>query len=821
MISLGRDSWCAICGVTIESHVIKLRLMWPRGFSTYDPDAVRDADVEWLDQVHLLGYNPLATTGSKFYVSDVAIVGRGIEMATETRTDPAFAGVDVRRLRVYRNNKGPERVIPFHWECYKTLALYLTGTSNTTRIRKGALYRALDRFSVVRNFQQRAGLIEYKCLSLDYGDANMAQKDYWECIPGQEYTVFGPQCHLPLKDAMATYISGPEFEKLAQCHYEVKGESNPLTVLPEIVIFGVSEILDNVSLINLFCASLETYSSLRNNGSFWRRRIITHLPYFVELHEYLKEQSQSLENRDFRKIFLWADAASKPRSGVTRLMFPVANRRRIWNVCEQIGKVYNQEPQQKAVTEGYLGCRARKSERQVLGDTGEPGLYFRSAHFLRDWTELRRPWTLNLFWNSEGDLSGMAITFEQDQRIFGHKPQEIGSCQTTGSFAGGIWIKGFVFHIYASSALRSRQTCSWNYSSCKGVTVYLTDGSEYTYGQNDEHLLRMPFAAAKNMIIVGISGTLTTYGIYPFIEKMRILQAATNGEPFSGELLKHRDQEISCWNPVNCMFKSLISPSEELRLNLCKGRVRNFERWHCLVPLNTLVLANDTNELSQIRSISAYLIRDPKCLNPWSKHCCDIGNLRVTTDVETRYLRDVDDDGSIWPEQRWDTFHIDGPGGEIIEEVTVHHALSHDPSPKAIEIHTNLGRSVIWGMDMERDEGGDETSQPCAPILSQGPPTHLRPDDGFAIVGLVMGCGKIFGRWHSDEYYIEPSTAPGCLSYSRRVKDGGEDYVDQEDSWGPWTKEQYDRRNESTIHTGMSKFGIITKRITDGPKVDI
>ncbi|KAF5720972.1 hypothetical protein FMUND_3875 [Fusarium mundagurra] len=688
-------------------------------------------------------------------------------MATETRTDPAFAGVDVRRLRVYRNKKGPERVIPFHWECYKTLALYLTGKSDTTRIRKGALYRALDRFSVVRNFQQREGLIEYRCLSLDYGDANEAQKDYWECIPGQEYTVFGPQCELQLKDDIATYISGPEFEKPAQCHYEVKRESNPLTALPETVIFGISEFLDNDSLINLFCASSGTYSSLTNNDSFWKRRIITHLPYFFELHEYLKEQSQSLENRDFRKIFLWADAASKPRPSVIRAMFPVANRRRIWNVCEQIGEVYNQEPQQKAVTEGYLGCRARKSERQVLGETGEPGLYFRSAHFLRDWTELLRPWTLNFFWNSEGDLSGIAVTFEQDQRIFGHKPQESGSCQTTGSFAGGVWIKGFVFHIYASSALRSWQTCSWNYSSCKGVTVHLTDGSEHTYGQQDEHLHRMPFAAAENMIIVGMKGTLTahkTYGIYPFIEKMRILQAATNCEPFSGELLKHRDQEVSCWNPVNCMFKNLISPTDDLRLSLCKGRIRNFERWHCLVPLNTLVLANDTSELSQIRN---------------------------------------------------------GPGGEVIEEVIVHHALSHDPSPKAIEIYTNLGRSVIWGMDMERGEGGDETSQPCAPILSQGPPTHLRPDDGFAIVGLVMGCGKVFGRWHSDEYYVEQSKASDCLSYSRRVKDWGEDYIDEEDSRGAWTKEQYDRRNESTIHTGMSKFGIITKRITDGPKVDI
>lgn len=118
---------------------------------------------------------------------------------------------------------------------------------------------------------------------------------------------------------------------------------------------------------------------------------------------------------------------------------------------------------------------------------------------------------------------------------------------------------------------------------------------------------------------------------------------------------------------------------------------------------------------------------------------------------------------------------------------------------------------------MERGEYGDETNKPCPPNMSHRLPTHLRPDDGFTIVGLTMGCGKVFGRWHSDEYQVERSKAPDFHSYSRRLKDKGEDYVDEKDSRGPWTKEQYDRRNESTIHTGMSKFGIITKRITGSP----
>ncbi|KAF9773830.1 hypothetical protein IL306_008268 [Fusarium sp. DS 682] len=247
---------------------------------------------------------------------------------------------------------------------------------------------------------------------------------------------------------------------------------------------------------------------------------------------------------------------------------------------------------------------------------------------------------------------------------------------------------------------------------------------------------------------------------------------------------------------------------------MCKGRIVNSERWHSLVPLNTLVLANDTSQLSQIRSISAYLIRDKFRLSDRGNYCCDVGNLRVATGEETRYLRDTDDDGSIWPEQRWDTFEVDGPGGERIEEVRVHHALLRDPSPKVIEIRTNWGRSVLWGVDMKPDRDGEETNEPV-PLVRRRQLTHLRADYGFAIVGVVMGCGKVYGRWDAGKDGIQQDDPLLKYEFVGRSHSSTKDYIDDEDVRGPWTKEQYDRRNEATIHTGMSNFGIITRRIAD------
>ncbi|KAK7583611.1 hypothetical protein V3481_012895 [Fusarium oxysporum f. sp. vasinfectum] len=702
----------------------------------------------------------------------------------------------------------------------------MTGTPDTSKINKGALYRAFDRVAVIRRFEGPNP--EYRCLYLDYGDANEAQIHRWECNPGKEYTVFSPWYNAQLKEDIITLISGAKFKaNRHQSHHGAILESNPLASLPETVIFGITKFLDNLSLLNLCCASFSTFLSLRDDTYFWKTRIRNHLPYFFELHECLSEHSQILMGRDFRKIFLWAEAASKPRPNVAKFMFPIANRRRIWRVCEQIDKLYTQEPRQKLTSQSYIGSQAIESAQLSLGDTREPGLYFRSADLLRNWHELLHPWTLNLFWNSEADLSGIAVSIGEDLRIFGFEPQGKESGKTTASFLGGVWIKGFVFHIYASSILGPWETRSWNYSSCKGVTVHLTDGSEYTYGQDGQHLLKMPFAAAENMTIVGIKGSLTAHkrpGVHPFVEKISLLQARTNGGENPSETPELRAHEGLCWNAANCIFNSIFSPGDDLRLKICKGRVLDSERWQSIVPLNTLVLANDTNELSQIRSISAYLIRDKFRYSDRSNHCCDVGNLRVAAGEETRYLRDTDDDGSIWPEQRWDTFEIDGPGGERIEEFRVHHVLGRDSSPEAIEIRTNWGRSVLWGVDMKPGKDGEFTNGPAPLVKRRKPPTHLRADYGHVIVGVVMGCGKVYGRWFGDKVYgrwhkdmsiDEQAKALEKYEISVKWNSSSKDYIEDKDVGGPWTKEQYDRRNEATLHTGMTNFGIIIRRITD------
>lgn len=118
-------------------------------------------------------------------------------------------------------------------------------------------------------------------------------------------------------------------------------------------------------------------------------------------------------------------------------MFPIANCRRIWEVYEKIKKLYNQEPQSESTPQSILQDKAVCAELQLLGDRNQ-GLYFRVGDFVRNWYELSDPWTLEIFWNSEWDLSGIAVDLGDDQRIFGHEPKEEGAWKSTRSFSSGV-----------------------------------------------------------------------------------------------------------------------------------------------------------------------------------------------------------------------------------------------------------------------------------------------------------------------------------------------------------------------------------------------
>ncbi|KAM0547292.1 hypothetical protein ACHAPJ_010427 [Fusarium lateritium] len=168
-----------------------------------------------------------------------------------------------------------------------------------------------------------------------------------------EYLVINPQYRPELKSQGLNFINSERF-KCTPLSQIIQNQSgiDPLVRLPQTVMFEFMDLLDNDSLINLCRASWLTFLRLRGDQFFWKRRIMNQMPYFIELQEILEDGSQLLAAQDFRKIFFWAQMASEPKSGVTGFMLPIANRRRIWSVCEQIEKHYNRELREEPTPQG-------------------------------------------------------------------------------------------------------------------------------------------------------------------------------------------------------------------------------------------------------------------------------------------------------------------------------------------------------------------------------------------------------------------------------------------------------------------------------------
>ena len=63
------------------------------------------------------------------------------------------------------------------------------------------------------------------------------------------------------------------------------------------------------------------------------------VPFFWEMLP-LIDQSDLLPDFDYKTLFLWLDKVTTPEYGIAGPFMHVANRRRIWGVCEQLAPAY-------------------------------------------------------------------------------------------------------------------------------------------------------------------------------------------------------------------------------------------------------------------------------------------------------------------------------------------------------------------------------------------------------------------------------------------------------------------------------------------------
>lgn len=336
---------------------------------TYDRDVVSAEDVQWAATLHVLALNPdserekrsvpqmcdripsavrpyLTSQRHRAFVSGPGSYGDYGRVSVESGYDPNAEGADLTDASCYDDvdsQCGP--LFPFHWCCYEMLVKHITGSPIDSGLDKDLLYAIMDSLS-----PGSGGPLA----DLDYGDAGDMQSQFWEIVAGYEYLVSNPRKVPAAAYVVSSMFSLGAFKTRSSCtDLESLVRVDPFMRLPYDIIYKISGFISDEEVVNLARASWPVHSLLRDNSQFWRHRLRASLPWFSELWELLEQDQTLWQSNNAQLIFQWAERMTRPRKWLTGPLMGVANRRRIWSVCEQLGEIYwSEKEEQEQVSVG-------------------------------------------------------------------------------------------------------------------------------------------------------------------------------------------------------------------------------------------------------------------------------------------------------------------------------------------------------------------------------------------------------------------------------------------------------------------------------------
>ncbi|GAB1210217.1 hypothetical protein APSETT445_009008 [Aspergillus pseudonomiae] len=263
---------------------------------SYDPRLVDTDNISWLYKAYCLGSNPPPSGTSKT---------NNYDEGTEDAAGP---------------------VLPFHWSCFEILTRVLTGSTEINNVNLNALYSVMS------------ALTNHSSLHLSYGDDILrSQGRYWECIPGAEYCAKNPT-DTPMVDELFQNLSTDSKFKRPSLEIELRERrpTDPFGQLPLEIAQQICMFLPGDSLKALAQASLSVQMITQDN-SFWKRFMQWDMPWLWEF-----QTLQTQKDVNYKSLYLWLNKMTTPRYGMDDLnLMGVANRRRVWGVCEQLASRYN------------------------------------------------------------------------------------------------------------------------------------------------------------------------------------------------------------------------------------------------------------------------------------------------------------------------------------------------------------------------------------------------------------------------------------------------------------------------------------------------
>lgn len=318
----------------------------------YDPGVITEKESQWNRDLQCLGLDLKSTSLGKTFLSGIGTCG-------------VYGGANIGDdfFSTYSDSFAENPVYPVHPKCldlFRLLVAHKSGTGATPVSVDGSwIPRSLDLdtgtlFAILDERSNR-----FNCLEMDYGDPEIDHNEqFWESRQGEELFIADPTLDDELVKGMILSVwHDADNQPLTgnTALFAKTEDSNDLFAkLPFELLLNVISELEASSLLSLLNASPHVHRALDSGSSLWLNCIGKSMPWFFELHEFLdnltgsnddgrgnaSSNADAFRDKSLRRFFVWANHITTPRVGQMGPFMCVANRRRIWDVCQQLVDPY-------------------------------------------------------------------------------------------------------------------------------------------------------------------------------------------------------------------------------------------------------------------------------------------------------------------------------------------------------------------------------------------------------------------------------------------------------------------------------------------------
>ncbi|KAH8810880.1 hypothetical protein F5884DRAFT_897414 [Xylogone sp. PMI_703] len=692
----------------------------------YDPGVINGEDIKWTDTLHVLGFNPHVCGTTKSFISGPGFYEDFGFVKVVPGDDPNYD--DGCSFSCYYAQREEDPVFPFHWCCYELLTIALTGDSNCSSVNKDVLYDIFQELS--EPYTSR--------LNLDFDDPAPPREQFWLSREGEELFVANPSLTPELLDFTKTIFTTTdiEFPSLRE-NLTTPVAYNPFEKLPYDIIYRICSFSPPKTIISFIMTSKSLLSDYHQNNNFWQQWIKCKMPWFFELLSLL-DNSDVMKGKDMMGIFSWANKTTFPRTYTAGPFMSIANRRRIWSLCDQLKDMYlarlcrGDKPGLEPVDRAII--RTASCQHMALVSYPIPAIKeLKKIFWIKSWEEISfQEYVLETFWDNQGVLVGISLAPEGQRRLFGRDDISNGTTDDISKevlkIEKGDWIQGFILHIPGIDICGASQSLISAHTSPTGISVILCSGKETYIGRLPMSGSRRVLASFSESVIVGIKGEIGLVSGETRISSLGLLQAPRPGsndymvpqqQPFCASLLLPGDY---LWKrDYSNLIQSQIWTSRAIMLFTSKytGTAvvpRDF------VPHEAFIWGGNINELQSLVRLSAHITQAGTVSeigedgNRLSRAYFDFRGFRAEYNRESHMdLRTVgigselDEINQL--EEYCVHFDIDGPGGERVTQVEV----SQNDDCMALRLRTNWDREAIWGK--YRAENSAKTRDLGSPVI--------------------------------------------------------------------------------------------------------